>query len=199
MRGKPGILKVSLECLDAGRELFSARPELHEGRYVRLALADAGHGMDAATLQRIFEPFFTTKAPGEAHGARAGRRPRDRQGPRGGDLRRERAGGRDPVRDLSSGAGPDGMRHAQGRRQDSQWAWRAGALRRRRDHLVQRCRAHVEQARVRGDDRGGSQEGSPPLHPGSLAVRRHDYRHDDAWHGGWSWRRPCSRNARICR
>ena len=28
---------------------------------VRLTIADTGHGMSAATLQRIFEPFFTTK------------------------------------------------------------------------------------------------------------------------------------------
>jgi len=32
------------------------------GRFVRLALADTGSGMDGPTLARAFEPFFTSKA-----------------------------------------------------------------------------------------------------------------------------------------
>jgi two-component system, cell cycle sensor histidine kinase and response regulator CckA len=38
------------------------------GRFTMLSVADTGHGMDAATLQRIWEPFFTTKAPGRGTG-----------------------------------------------------------------------------------------------------------------------------------
>jgi PAS domain S-box-containing protein len=38
------------------------------GRYVRLSVADTGHGMDDATLRRLCEPFFTTKPMGSGTG-----------------------------------------------------------------------------------------------------------------------------------
>lgn len=41
---------------------------LAAGKYVRVALADTGHGMTTDAVQHAFEPFFTTKAPGKGSG-----------------------------------------------------------------------------------------------------------------------------------
>ena len=60
-----GIIRVELrnESLLAG-----ARPPLPAGDYVRLQVADGGHGMTPAQLARIFEPFYTTKEHGTGLG-----------------------------------------------------------------------------------------------------------------------------------
>ncbi|WP_414665019.1 PAS domain S-box protein [Horticoccus sp. 23ND18S-11] len=68
MRDAPGRLSVTLEEFAVTEALAAIHPGLHAGPYLRLTIADTGHGMDAATLERIFEPFFTTKAPGEGTG-----------------------------------------------------------------------------------------------------------------------------------
>ena len=46
----------------------SARADLAPGRYVRLAVADTGVGMDRKVLARAIEPFFSTKGIGKGTG-----------------------------------------------------------------------------------------------------------------------------------
>jgi signal transduction histidine kinase/CheY-like chemotaxis protein len=66
MREKGGVLTVSL------REMFLSRRAtrlgLKPGRYVELVVADTGHGIGQANLEKIFDPYFTTKKKGEGTG-----------------------------------------------------------------------------------------------------------------------------------
>jgi len=73
------LLNLAMNARDAmpdgGPVILSAREEkvapggaLVAGRYVCLAVTDAGMGMDETTLARATEPFFTTKGPGKGTG-----------------------------------------------------------------------------------------------------------------------------------
>ncbi|MET0332821.1 MAG: PAS domain S-box protein [Rhizobacter sp.] len=62
-RGGSITISADEKLVDAG-----AGNKLAPGRYVRLALADEGEGMDEETLARAIEPFYTTKGVGKGTG-----------------------------------------------------------------------------------------------------------------------------------
>jgi PAS domain S-box-containing protein len=63
-----GTLTVCLKPLRVDEKLADEVPHLHPGMWMCLSVADTGHGIDAAILQRIFDPFFTTKSQGKGTG-----------------------------------------------------------------------------------------------------------------------------------
>ncbi|WP_053000722.1 PAS domain-containing protein [Sphingomonas sanxanigenens] len=60
-----GRLTISADAVAVDGE---APAGLTPGRYVRVSVADTGHGMDAETLARAIEPFFSTKGVGKGTG-----------------------------------------------------------------------------------------------------------------------------------
>jgi PAS domain S-box-containing protein len=63
-----GTLTVTLEGIDVDYAFASKNPPLQAGKWVRLTVADTGHGMNEATTRRIFEPFFSTRKDGSGNG-----------------------------------------------------------------------------------------------------------------------------------
>jgi PAS domain S-box-containing protein len=73
------VLNLAINARDAmpdgGVLSFASRkltikgdPEMIDGDYIELAIADTGTGMDEEVLARAFEPFFTTKEVGKGTG-----------------------------------------------------------------------------------------------------------------------------------
>ena len=63
-----GVIRVETRAAVLTDDDVRRNPFLRPGRYAELAVADAGCGMDEATLERVFEPFFTTKEAGKGTG-----------------------------------------------------------------------------------------------------------------------------------
>jgi signal transduction histidine kinase/CheY-like chemotaxis protein len=63
-----GTVEIDLDTIERPTCTSLSHGSLAAGRHIRLTVADRGHGIEAATMQRMFEPFFTTKAAGSGTG-----------------------------------------------------------------------------------------------------------------------------------
>lgn len=68
MKESGGKLHIGLVQVEVDESLAASEPDLHEGPYAKITVADTGHGMDSSTLHRIYDPFFTTKDSGQGTG-----------------------------------------------------------------------------------------------------------------------------------
>jgi PAS domain S-box-containing protein len=68
MANSGGIITVALNKISYEKLAPATRPDLDQGPYVRLSIADKGTGIDNAIIDKIFDPFFTTKKPDKGTG-----------------------------------------------------------------------------------------------------------------------------------
>jgi signal transduction histidine kinase len=63
-----GRIEIRIDLRENDRSLRIRGSEIRAGRFAIVSIADTGHGMDEATMDRIFEPFFTTRPEGNGLG-----------------------------------------------------------------------------------------------------------------------------------
>jgi len=68
MRDKGGVLDISLSEIELSEENIVRYPGLEPGKFIKLIVADTGHGMTRDVMDRIFDPFYTTKMQGKGTG-----------------------------------------------------------------------------------------------------------------------------------
>ncbi|MEM6375264.1 MAG: ATP-binding protein [Pseudomonadota bacterium] len=68
MRARGGDIRIETENIELTEPLSRDRAVLAPGRYVKVCVADEGHGIPPDKIQKVFEPFYTTKRTGEGTG-----------------------------------------------------------------------------------------------------------------------------------
>ena len=61
MQDNGGVLEIILENVDIDAGAAAQYPDLKPGPFLRLAVADTGHGINPEIKDLIFDPFFTTR------------------------------------------------------------------------------------------------------------------------------------------
>jgi CheY-like chemotaxis protein len=68
MRERGGALTVELTQEDFIPKTMERYAVTEPRKFLKLTVADTGHGMAETVAQRVFEPYYTTKRPGEGTG-----------------------------------------------------------------------------------------------------------------------------------
>lgn len=68
MEENGGVITIGLDSVVLSETDISFAPELKPGEYVRLRVADTGHGIASGDIDRVFDPYFTTRDIGKGSG-----------------------------------------------------------------------------------------------------------------------------------
>ena len=68
MREKGGVLDIGVEATVVSEDNQAKYQGISPGKYLKLVVADTGHGMSREVLDRIFDPFYSTKSQGKGTG-----------------------------------------------------------------------------------------------------------------------------------